>query len=458
MMKKLKFLILAVSAIAGMATVASCNKLRNDDPTDDPIDGEEVFFEIDPSGTITCTADELEEMVFGPEGSNSDENMEELRKAYREQVKERKAKIEKMLEEEGEDLGANSCVPGYTSYRFYYNSKDINGKDITLSGRVAWGTYWWLYMRNADPDNIYLLEHYTITDNSECPSEDGTTDMALVTGDNLLIMPDYIGYGATKNMLHPYLNHDIAVQNSMDALEAGYAVWKKYGSGEMEDDWRMYVIGASQGASNALAVHKYLDTHEDIANKWRFDYSYCCCGAYDPKLTMETYYKWGKTAYVGAIPMTIKSMLASYPDIMKGFTEDDFYSEKYLKVKDQIDKALSEKKTNTTDLNHLIKRLLCGSEDQIPTLEDMLSKDALDQNSALCKAFFKCLEKNELITGWTPKHEIHLYATDEDEIVPYANTQAVNAAFGSKVKNNLCSTGHVLTCERYYSSLATGWW
>lgn len=53
MMKKLKFLILAVSAIAGMATVASCNKLRNDDPTDDPIDGEEVFFEIDPSGTIT---------------------------------------------------------------------------------------------------------------------------------------------------------------------------------------------------------------------------------------------------------------------------------------------------------------------------------------------------------------------------------------------------------------------
>ena len=448
-MKKLNYLISVIVAFAGMLMYTSCEKNNGVEPADD----EEVYFEIDPEGTIQCRADDEEILneIFGVDGANSDEEMTNLREQYLESVKKREAEL-------NDKYGDNACVPGYISYKFYYKSKDLDGSDITLSGRVAWGTYWLLKWRNADPDNIYLLEHYTITDNSECPSENGKTDMFLVTGDNLLIMPDYIGYGITKDKLHPYLNHDIAVQNSMDALEAAVAVWKKYGSGEMEDDWRMYVIGASQGASNALAVHKYFDTHEDIASKWRFDYSYCCCGAYDPKLTMETYYKWGKTGYVGAIPMTIKSMLASYPDIMKGFTEDDFYSEKYLKVKDQIDKALSEKKTNTTDLNHLIKRLLCGNEDQIPTLEEMLSKAALDQNSDLCKAFFKCLEKNELITGWTPKHEIHLYATDADEIVPYANTTAVEEAFGNKVKKNLCSTGHVLTCERYYSSLATGLW
>ncbi len=452
-MKKFNFLILAVSAITGMTAIASCNKLRNDDPTE----GEEIYFEIDPNGTINCTADELEEMVFGPEGSNSDENMEELRKAYREQVKERKSKLEKMLEEKGED-GANSCVPGYTSYKFYYVSKNHKGEDVTLSGRVAWGTYWWFGMQNADPDNIFLLEHYTITDNSECPSENGKTDMALVTGDNLLIMPDYIGYGINKNELHPYLNHEIVVQNSMDALEAGYAVWKKYGSGVMEDDWKMYVLGASQGASNALAVHKYLDTHEDIAKKWRFDYSYCCCGAYDPNLTMEIFYKWGKTAYVGAIPMTIKSMLASYPEIMKGFKEEDFYSEKYLKVKDKIDQALSEKKTNTTDFNHLIKKLLLGSEDATPTLNDMLSEAALDRNSDLCKAFFECLQKNELISGWNPKHKVYLYATDEDEIVPYENTLSAESAFGNMADKTLHSMSHVNTCYLFYSSLATGNW
>ena len=453
-MKKINYLILIVSALAAMMTFASCNK---DNGEDDPFeDDEDVYFEIDPDGYIQCRADDpdLLDEVFGKEGGNADEDMMQLREEYLQGVKEREEKL-------NDKYGANSCATGYTSYKFYYMSKDLDGNDIKLSGRVAWGTYWLLGTYNADPDNIYLLEHYTITDNSECPSENGKTDMVMVTGDNLLVMPDYIGYGETKDKLHPYLNHDIAVRNSIDALEAAVAVWKKYGSGEMEDDWRMYVIGASQGASNALAVHKYLDTHEDIAKKWRFDYSYCCCGAYDPELTMNTYYDWGKTAYVGAIPMTIKSMLASYPDIMKGFTEDDFYSEKYLKVKDQIDKALSEKKTNTTDLNHLIKRLLCGNENQIPTLEEMLSKAALDKNSDLCKAFFQCLKKNELITGWTPKHEIHLYATDKDEIVPYANTLAVKTAFGNKVKmseGQPCSTSHVFTCERYYSSLALGWW
>ena len=453
-MKKINYLILIVSALAAMMTFASCNK---DNGEDDPFeDDEDVYFEIDPDGYIQCRADDpdLLDEVFGKDGANADEDMMQLREEYLQGVKEREEKL-------NDKYGANSCATGYTSYKFYYMSKDLDGNDIKLSGRVAWGTYWLFDTYNADPDNIYLLEHYTITDNAECPSENGKTDMVMVTGDNLLVMPDYIGYGETKDKLHPYLNHDIAVRNSIDALEAAVAVWKKYGSGEMEDDWRMYVIGASQGASNALAVHKYLDTHEDIANKWRFDYSYCCCGAYDPELTMDTYYDWGKTAYVGAIPMTIKSMLASYPDIMKGFTEDDFYSEKYLKVKDQIDKALSEKKTNTTDLNHLIKRLICGNENQIPTLEEILSKAALDKNSDLCKAFFQCLKKNELITGWTPKHAIHLYAPDAVEIVPYPNTLAVKAAFGNKVKmseGQPCNTSHVFTCERYYSSLALGWW
>ncbi len=388
-------------------------------------------------------------MVFGKDGANSNEEMNTLRELYYKNLEAKKAEL-------NEEYGTNACVPGYISYKFYYRSKNLKGEDVTLSGRVAWGTYWLFGWKNADPDNIYLLEHYTITDNAECPSEDGTTDMSLVTGDNLLIMPDYIGYGLSKTSLHPYLNHEIAATNSIDALEAAYAVWKKYGSGELEDDWKMYVLGASQGASNALAVHKYLDTHEELAKKWRFDYSYCCCGAYNPELTMDKYYEWGKTAYVGALPMTIKSMLASYPDILKGYKEDDFYSEKYLAIKSTIDEMLEKKNANTTELNHKIKDLLGTQE---PTLEDMLSKDALDKSSELCKAFFVCLGKNNLLTGWTPTHKIHLYSTDVDEIVPYANALALQEAFGDKVKiEKTCSNTHVTTCYRWYATLATGNW
>jgi hypothetical protein len=428
-------------------TFASCDKESNEDI--DPTEGEEVFYEIDEDATIDCTAEQLADLAFGKEGSNADENMQELRELYLENVKAKEDEL-------NEEFGGNSCVPGYRSYKFYYNSKDLNGNTVRLSGRVAWGTYWFFGWHNADPDNIFLLEHYTITNNSGCPSEDGHIELALATGDNLLIMPDYIGYGSTKDMLHPYLNHEIVVTNSIDALKAGYEVWKKYGSGEMEDDWRLYTLGASQGASNALAVHKYFDTHDDEASKWRFDYSYCCAGAYNPALTMEKYYEWGKCAYIGAIPMTIKSMIASYPSVMAGYSESDFYSEKYLKVKSKIDDLLSSKEADTSELNKKIKELL-GTED--PTLADILSKTALDTNSGLCKAFFSCLEKNDLTTGWTPKHMIKLYAGENDDIVPYANTEAVVKAFGSKV--NLFKsywTGHVNTCYKWYGTLATGNW
>ncbi len=445
-MKRHNYLMLVLSAVAGMMTLFSCEKNNSDDP----IGGGEVYFEIDPTGTIICTAEELADMAFGAEGANSSEEMKELREQFLKNAKAKEAEL-------NEKYGANACVPGYTSYKFYYQSTALNGERVTLSGRVSWGTYWLFGWHNADPDNIFLLEHYTITDNAECPSEDGTTEMAVATGDNLLIMPDYIGYGLNKSALHPYLNHEIVVPTSIDALKAGYEVWKKYGSGEMEDDWKMYVLGASQGASNALAVHKYFDTHDDEASKWRFDYSYCCSGAYDPALTMRTYYSWGKTAYSGAIPMTIKSMLASYPDIMKGYEEEDFYSEKYLAIKSSIDELLASKEANTTELNHKIKELL---ETDDPTLKDIFSKDALDMTSGLAQAFFTCLEKNDLTTGWTPKHNIKIYAAEDDEIVPYGNTEKLVSAFGDKVEvfKSYGGVGHVKTCYKWYGTLATGNW
>lgn len=443
MMKKIHYLLLLLSAAAGMACFAACSKDDPDVPGDDDIVVEIGEYEY-------YTPEQVADEVFGPEGSNADETMVQAREQFLALAKKKEAELQ-------EELGTNGLALEYISCRFKYYSQDVDGGSIPLTGRIAWGGYWLFGHHNLDPDNIYLFEHYTITSNAECPSEDGSTECFLATGDNLLIMPDYIGYGSTKHMVHPYLNHEITAINSIDALKAGYKVWKEKGSGTMEDDWKLYVLGSSQGANNALAVHKYLDTHEELAKEWRFAYSYSCCGAYDPALTMDTYYKWGKTAYIGSIPMTIKSMMVSYPDILSGFKEEDFYCEKYLKIKSQVDAILEQKKTNTTDLNHKMKELL---ETQDPKLEDILSADALNKESELCKAFFKCLEKNNLTVGWTPKHQIKIWCTKGDDIVPCANTEAVKNAFGDKVTVtwDFWERSHVNFCTAWYLSIPlTNW-
>ncbi len=432
---------LAAVAVIGTVFFASCQK--EETKNEGVPDVDDVYFELTGEPEYQ-TVEEMADAAFGKDGANADEDGNALRQAILEAAEARQNKL-------AEELGANGLSMRTVSYKYIYRSKDQTGRTITLSAKVAWSQYWLFGWRNLDPDNLYLFEHYTITKDSEAPSSDGKFEM-MVLGDNLLIMPDYIGYGFTKNEVHPYLNHELTAINSIDALEAGVAVWKKHGSGEMEDDWKMYVMGCSQGASNALAVHKYLETHPELSNKWRFDYSYCCAGAYDPALTMRKYYEWGKTAYIGAIPMTIKSMLVSYPEEMSRWKEDDFYSAHYLEVKDKVDELLSKKEVDATELNKKIKELLGNDE---PKLTDILSKDALNKNSELAKDFFACLEKNNLTVGWTPYHMIKLYASEDDDIVPYDNTTAVKNAFGDKVSLfHSYWAGHVATCKKWYATIA----
>ena len=420
-MKTIKNLLLILSAAAGLMVAAACDKNNADTPDED-----EVFFEIDPEGMREYSIEQLADVAFGPEGSNADEEMTELREQFLKNARQREAELEAKYNTEG----ANGFSMGYVSYRYYYNSKDLDGNDVTLSAIVAWARYWIFSWYNLDPDHIYLFEHATFTSNAECPSQDGSIAMSNLNSDNLMIMPDYLGYGSSDVRTHPYMNREITALNSIDALVAGYEVWKKYGSGTLEDDWSLRVLGFGDGAANAMAVHKYFDTHDALASKWRFDYSFVCAGVYDPALTVKEWLKEEKVPFAVAIPMLVKSMLASYPDILKGFNENDFYSDKYMDVKSRIDRLLYGKETSANDINNKIDELFGAT----PAIKDILSEVALDPDSDLNQAFMTCLEKNNLTVGWTPKHQIKLFYTDEDEIVPVANSKEVVDAFGDKVQ------------------------
>ena len=399
--------------------------------------------------SVILSAKDMSEKMFG--SGVGDASLDSLRDTYMEQIK-------KQEQELANQKGENGIYMGFVTYTYKYWSKDAFGKPIQLSAMVSWAQYWLFGWHDLDPDNIFLMEHYTILSDAERPTNKHTTEQ-LALGDNLLIMPDYIGYGETKNMLHPYLNHELCAINSVDALEAGYKVFqeKKGKKTKMENEWKLYVLGASQGGGNALAVHKYLDTHPEIASKWRFDYSYCCSGPYSPRKTMDYYYNAKSLSYPVILPIVIKSMLYCYPDIMGKWKEEDFYSDAYLKIKDQMDKLIADKQTDSKALIAKLKKLL--GKDEI-SVKDMLSASALDKSSEMTQAFYKCLDKNDLTTGWTPSHLIKLYHGKSDDIVPYSNAEAVVNAFGKDhvALFNSYWASHVTTCLKWYGTLATNNW
>lgn len=367
--------------------------------------------------------------------SNMEENMQTtfMKAAVLSKLNEFAAQIE-------DEMNVSDIELGFRKVAYSYNTIGVDGEPLELSSVALWRVY---REKNDDtwhdisPDKIALVEHYTITSDAESPTQ-GFPFELLVTGNTLSLMPDYIGYGMTRNMVHPYLNHDVCMQNSVDAIPSGYVVFKVLSEADMKDDWSLCVIGASQGGANALAVHKYFDTNQDFADKWNFEYSYAAVGPHNPALTMEKYFEEGKTVYPMAFPLTLKSMINSYPELLGKYTEEDMFSEAYIQNKETIDQIIAGKNHTTAEINAVIlEKLRVSIDDNLADdeiyLTDMLSDVMLDKDSELVKDLLDCLSKNDLTKGWTPTHPIKLYYSAGDKVVPYENSLAVKEAFGDKV-------------------------
>lgn len=360
-----------------------------------------------------------------------------------------------------EALGNTDIQIGFRKISYQYSSTDVKGEPITLSATAYWLGYFadgaW---NDLKPDNICLMEHYTITNDAETPSNTFAIEM-FITGNTLTIMPDYIGYGATKELVHPYLNHDVCAINSIDALTAGYDLFNDSVKCGMSEGWELHLAGASQGAANAIAVHKYMDTDLELANKWNFASSNCSSGPYSPVETIDKYIINGKVTYPVVFPLVIKSMFDSYPEIMGNFTEEMAYSQSYLAVKTEIDTMISNKKYNTAAINQVFidkvrKTVDANLSDNEIYLTDILSSEMLNKESAICKAIYRCLEKNDLTKGWTPIHPMKLHYSPIDDVVPQENSLAMLEAFGDNIVTLELSsspTNHIATCSLWTINL-----
>ncbi len=358
---------------------------------------------------------------------------------------------------------------GFRYIDYTYESVDEQGRPVTLSSRVCWGVtmLYGSYYDEFRPCDLVLSPHSTVTSNIEAPTLGGCLETLLLQGDRVLILPDYIGYGATKDRVHPYINHELCAQNCIDAMRAGYKVFMDKCKKGLHPEWKLYVIGASQGGGNALAVHKWLDTHEDFAKLWRFEYSYCASGPYSPRITFEQYFKQKRLDYPCVLPMTLKAMFEAYPDILGKWKEEEFYSEAYLKGKVDIDNMIASKEYESSAINAQICKLFPHPNDpdivdgkQI-YLEEILAPDVCDPTSEKSIALFKCFDRNDLTTGWTPKHPIHLYHGLTDTYVSYANSEAVMKAFPEMAtlkEPTKQFADHLSTCALWMLSVTFGLW
>ncbi len=367
-------------------------------------------------------------------------------------------------------------------------------------------------------NNVIIGCHVTITSNKECPSEYVRTGASGKASDvgmlinhassgmvfhsaqsnlayyNLVILPDYEGYGLTRSHAHPYLYQELTARQVVDATRYGIALYKNSPSissirHNFRNGWRSISVGYSQGGSVALATHRFIEQN-GLTDELQFAGSVCGDGPYDPIATLmyyvKQYHEPNPMSMPVVLPLILKGMCDWNP-YMKNHQVSDYLSSDFLAT--GILSWLTEKEKTTDDITDAWKRHYMSLDDGHVTpdgAELLLGLNYLlkpvgfnyfqalyDANSntytstagvplpdkrGLMKDLHFALASNNLTKGWMPRHAVFLYHSIDDSVVPEVNRESAGNSFGQWViklhAGGIEQFDHVGTGRQFYLGTA----
>jgi pimeloyl-ACP methyl ester carboxylesterase len=170
---------------------------------------------------------------------------------------------------------------GVNVYRIIYKT-DAGGRDFSASGLVC-------VPEGGGSSPVLCFLNGTNTVNDYAPSNFFSDtryqliELAASTG-YIVVIPDYPGFGASDDIVHPYLIEDITVESVADMLRA-----VKQGIGSIQSGAAVkneyYLAGYSQGGWAAMALHRALEN--DMAAEFDLRGSVCGAGPYDIDWLLE---------------------------------------------------------------------------------------------------------------------------------------------------------------------------
>lgn len=292
---------------------------------------------------------------------------------------------------------------------------------------------------------------------------------------NLVIMPDYEGYGTTRNRAHPYLYQELTARQVVDAVRYGKALYENASQTKsfrhpIRDDFRTISCGYSQGGSVALATHRFIEQN-GLADELHFVGSLCGDGPYDPIATLMFYMKQdleGKPMKMPVVlPLIVKGMLDSNP-YMRTHKAEDYFTQAFLDT--GVMDWIASKNYTTDDIASMWTNM--GREGQTTVFNNKGQAMMHDIMTPECYNYFKglyeeyqsvymtaegvdlpahrgvyedlhfALASNDITQGWTPQHAILMFHSNSDNVVPYVNAQRASANLGRWAVLHTSRLGH----------------
>ena len=318
--------------------------------------------------------------------------------------------IESLLKPyETEYAGISSIISkiehGVIVYKISYKTS-FNGEEIIASGLVC-------VPISTDEFPVLSYQNGTNTLHRNAPTVHPGYELYLLlefissTG-FIITIPDYLGFGASDHMFHPYLDKESTVQTIVDMQRAVKELVANHLDVKMNGDY--YISGYSQGGWSTMQLQKAIE--EKYSDEFNLRASACSAGPYDLNYINE--YVLGLEDY--PMPYFLGYIFNSYTNLDARIALDDILkSPFYTRVLTLYDGTKSGTEINN-ELDTKVSRLFTENFIQNSTTEPKYS------------SLIEMLTKNS-IPAWKTKTPTKLYHGTKDTFVPPMGTNKIYQEF-----------------------------
>lgn len=335
-------------------------------------------------------------------------------------------------------LASGLVNSGVVAYKITYRTAFPQDNGIIASGLVLVPGVW------QGELTLLSFQHGTITQQQEAPSAyqpagnmeayiAGTLGASLAKG-YMVVMPDYIGYGESSDIQHPYQEKASLASACLDML---YATKELAGQLDINIKKEVRLIGYSEGGYATMALHQAIQ--ETAAGDFSVEASYPGAGAYDMVGTAQWMVNQARDLSPPATSFYLWTLIAYNQLYGINAPLTDMLQPPYAEaVATAIARGTmaAEISNNPTEL--FTSGFIRGIRDESNT------------------AFIAALQNNN-IYDWRPSAPVLLFHAEDDDIVPLLN--AMNAvetmtANGAQVQFvSLGNIGHGAGASRYIEAL-----
>jgi len=283
---------------------------------------------------------------------------------------------------------------GVKGLRLTYTTIDTQGNSVEVSGAllVPIGNF-------LKP--LISFQHGTITSDDLAPSNFGSDAdiMAFMLASTgfVIAMPDYIGYGVSKHLPHPYEHRATLAYATRDMIRAAREYFKLNNLEQL--DGKLFMTGYSEGGTATMAAFQLMQ--QDHSSEFDITAVTVGAGAYNKSEFMD----WVVSStepleFINSYVWVLDTYNSIYPQLQRSYSS--YFNEPWASIIEEQG-VFAEVEANPSILftQEFIEGVTMGTD------TDFLSAIA-DNN---------CYR-------WLPQSPMQLYHGTSDSYVPYFNSQS----------------------------------